>query len=204
MIMKYSLSFLIMFYLFVSIIASTVNPGESNDEGSSSTYSLQLDEGSIDELWRKFNQKLDEETVNELECRFNLKKDTNDHITLGELIEIINSFDQLEIDEDDVQFYVKTLEYKKENYDFEIILKILFEEKLITEQSQEIINLFSRFSKDGIIDVRIVGNLAKSTKRKFSRTLKIKIKKALENNNGKLKFSDFANLMHALYTMINK
>ncbi|XP_050531104.1 uncharacterized protein LOC126899893 isoform X8 [Daktulosphaira vitifoliae] len=170
MIMKYSLSFLIMFYLFVSIIASTVNPGESNDEGSSSTYSLQLDEGSIDELWRKFNQKLqlDEETVNELECRFNLKKDTNDHITLGELIEIINSFDQLEIDEDDVQFYVKTLEY------------------------------------NGIIDVRIVGNLAKSTKRKFSRTLKIKIKKALENNNGKLKFSDFANLMHALYTMINK
>ncbi|XP_050531103.1 uncharacterized protein LOC126899893 isoform X7 [Daktulosphaira vitifoliae] len=186
MVIKYSLSFLIMFYLFVSIIASTMDPDDSDDEGSSSNYALS------------------EETVNELKCQFNLKKDTNDHVTLGELIEIINSFDQLEIDEDDVQFYVKTLEYKKENYDFEIILKILFEEKLITEQSQEIINLFSRFSKDGIIDVRIVGNLAKSTKRKFSRTLKIKIKKALENNNGKLKFSDFANLMHALYTMINK
>ncbi|XP_050531101.1 uncharacterized protein LOC126899893 isoform X6 [Daktulosphaira vitifoliae] len=202
--MKYSFSFLIMFYFLVSFTL-TLNPDESNDNVSLSDSVLndETDEEII--LFKeKFNLKkntngyvtseelaiinasdqihtdksnnnvslsdsvLNEETVNELKCQFNLKKDTNDHVTLGELIEIINSFDQLEIDEDDVQFYVKTLEY------------------------------------NGIIDVRIVGNLAKSTKRKFSRTLKIKIKKALENNNGKLKFSDFANLMHALYTMINK
>ncbi|XP_050527148.1 calmodulin, striated muscle-like, partial [Daktulosphaira vitifoliae] len=154
---------------------------ESNDDGSIS------------------DSVLNEETVNELKCQFNLKKDTNDHVTLEKLIEIINSFDQLTIDAEDVDYYVKELKYEKKNYDFETCLKFFSNEKLITEKCEEIIEIFTQFSEDGYIDANIVQDLIKSyTSVKSNSYLEKIIKKAYQNNNGKLNFSDFATLMHSL------